>query len=66
MIVLDAYAVLALLKGEPATAPVRRLLERDPDASLTTLGVSEVLDQLVRIVGVSEEAAALDLAVLDD
>ncbi|KAA0232584.1 MAG: hypothetical protein JJLCMIEE_03345 [Acidimicrobiales bacterium] len=64
MIVLDAFAVLALLKGEPAAGPVRLLLDGDQDASLTALGVAEVLDHLVRIVGASEEDAALDLAQL--
>ena len=64
MIVLDAYAVLALLKDEPAAAPVRQLLHRDPDASVTVLGVAEVLDHLVRVAGASEEDAALDLAQL--
>lgn len=64
MIVLDAYAVLALLKGESAALPVRRLLEADGEASLTALGVAEVVDHLVRIVGANEEDAALDLAQL--
>jgi predicted nucleic acid-binding protein len=64
VIVLDAYAVLALLKGEPAAAPVRRLLERNEGASLTVLGLAEVVDHLVRIVGATEEDAALDVAQL--
>ena len=64
MIVLDAYAVLALLTGEPAAAPVRKLLVGDRDASLTVLGVAEVLDHLVRLVGASDEDAALDVAQL--
>ena len=64
MIVLDAYAVLALLKGEPAAGPVRQLLESKEESSLTVLGVAEVLDHLVRIVGASDEDAALDIAQL--
>lgn len=64
MIVLDAFAVLALLKGEPAAGPVRQLLEGDENVSLTVLSVAEVLDHLVRIVGASEEDAALDIAQL--
>lgn len=63
MTILDAYAVLAYLKGEPAAREVSRLID-DPDASLTALGVAEVLDHLVRIVGVDEENAALDVAQL--
>jgi len=62
--VLDAYAVLALLKGEPAAEPVGRLLRDDPDAALTPLGVAEVLDHLVRVEDAAEEEAALDLAQL--
>lgn len=64
MIVLDAYAVLALLKDEPAAAAVQRLLEGDDPATLTALGVTEVLDHLVRLAGADEDDAALDLAQL--
>ena len=64
MIVLDAYAVLALLKGEAAAPMVRDLLHDDPDAQLTAIGVAEVVDHLVRLVGAAEDDAALDLAQL--
>lgn len=64
MTVLDAYAVLALLKGEPAAPMVQSLLHRDPSAALTPLGVAEVLDHLVRLEGATDEDAALDLAQL--
>ena len=64
MTVLDSFAVLALLKGEPAAGVVRQLIGRG-DASLTPLGVAEVIDHLVRLVGASEDEAALDLAQLD-
>ncbi|MGH3561364.1 MAG: PIN domain-containing protein [Mycobacterium sp.] len=64
MTILDAYAVLALLKGEPAAEPVGQLLRDDPDAALTPLGVAEVLDHLVRLEKATEEEAALDLAQL--
>lgn len=64
MTVLDSYAVLAYLKDEPAAVEVRPLLDND-DASLTALGVAEVLDHLVRLVGADEEEAALDLAQLN-
>lgn len=63
MTVLDAYAVLAFLKAEPAAAPVTVLLKRG-DAALTSVGVGEVLDHLIRIVGADEEDAALDVAQL--
>lgn len=64
MIVLDAYAVLALLKGEPAAPQVRALLEGDDRPHLTALGVAEVVDHLVRLSGATEDDAVLDLAQL--
>lgn len=64
MIVLDAYAVLALLKGEPAAADVEALLVGGAEARLTVLGVAEVVDHLVRLAGVDAEEAALDVAQL--
>lgn len=63
MTVLDAYAVLAYLKGEPAAGEVGELLG-ETDSSMTALGVAEVLDHLVRIVGADEDEAALDVAQL--
>jgi PIN domain nuclease of toxin-antitoxin system len=62
--VLDAFAVLAFLKDEPAAQRVSQLLVAVPPPALTALGVAEVLDHLVRLVGVDEEAAVLDLAQL--
>ncbi|MFN0028847.1 MAG: PIN domain-containing protein [Acidimicrobiales bacterium] len=64
MTVLDAFAVLALLKDEPAAERVEQLLHDDPACALTALGVAEVIDHLVRLVGIEEEDAVLDLAQL--
>lgn len=64
MIVLDAYAVIAALLGEPAAPEVAELLQRDERAVLTPLGVAEVLDRLVQISGVDPDEAVLDLAEL--
>jgi predicted nucleic acid-binding protein len=61
--VLDAYAVIAYLRAEPAATVVKPLLKR-PGAALTTVGVAEVLDHLIRIAGVDEEDATLDVAQL--
>ena len=61
MVVLDSFAVIALLTGEPAATEVRDLLG---DAQLTSTGVAEVIDRLVRVHGQSEEEVALDLAEL--
>ena len=63
MTVLDAYAVVAYLRAEPAAGEVRTLLDSG-DARLTAVGVAEVLDHLVRVVGADEEEAMLDLAQL--
>ena len=64
MTVLDAFAVLALLKDEPAAGQVEQLLRSDLSCTLTALGVAEVLDHLVRQMGVDEDEAVLDLAQL--
>jgi predicted nucleic acid-binding protein len=61
--VLDAYAVIALLRAEPAAAVVQAALERG-DAALTAVGVGEVLDHLIRLAGADEEEATLDVAQL--
>jgi predicted nucleic acid-binding protein len=61
--VLDAYAVIAFFRAEPAAGAVRPLLKR-PGITLTTVGVAVVLDHLIRIVGVDEENATLDVAQL--
>lgn len=64
MILLDSYAVIALLTEEPAADPVAELLQQPGSAALTVLGVAEVLDQLTRGAGVGEFEAVLDLAQL--
>lgn len=61
MIVLDAYAVIAVLEVEYAAPQVRALIEGDEDTALTVLGAAEVVDYLVRQVGRDEAEAALDL-----
>ena len=63
MTILDAFAVIALLKGEPAAAQVQLLIQAD-GCALTSLGVAEVIDHLVRVVKTSEEDAVLDVAQL--
>jgi PIN domain nuclease of toxin-antitoxin system len=64
VIVLDAYAVLALLKGEVAADEVRQLLTSGDAAALTALGVAEVVDHLIRLAGADEDDAVLDVAQL--
>lgn len=64
MILLDAYAVLAFLKAEPAGPQVRLLLDGPDQVRLTVVGVAEVLDHLIHLAGVDEETATLDLEQL--
>lgn len=63
MTVLDAYAVIAYLRGEPAAEPVHPLLE-DGIGVLTAVGLAEVLDHLVRLAKADEDDAVLDVAQL--
>jgi PIN domain nuclease of toxin-antitoxin system len=65
VIVLDAFAVLAFLKGEPASEEVAQLLMGEESSSLTAVGLAEVMDHLVRLAGADEDEAALDVAQLD-
>ena len=62
--ILDAYAVVAFLRNEPAAEEVQAVLAGNRGASLTVVGVAEVLDRLIRLGGTDEEEAALDLAQL--
>jgi PIN domain nuclease of toxin-antitoxin system len=60
---LDAYAVVAFLRGEAAADEVGGLL-RQGEVRLTSVGLAEVIDQLVRGAGVDVEDVTLDLAEL--
>ncbi len=63
MSVLDAYAILAYLRDEPAADAVARLLTTG-DAEFTAVGLGEVFDQLLRRYHADEEEIGLDLAEL--
>lgn len=65
VIILDASAVLAWLMAEPAAPQVRRLIRGSEEATLTLLGVAEVLDRLVRRAGLSERNAMRNLERLE-
>jgi PIN domain nuclease of toxin-antitoxin system len=49
-VVLDAYALIAFLRGEEAGAEVIGLL-REPPASISAANLAEVVDRLVRTDG---------------
>lgn len=62
MTILDAYAVVAYLRGEPCSAEVAELL-RAP-CQLTAVNAAEVCDQMIRVFGSDPDAMAADLALL--
>lgn len=64
MIVLDAYPVIGLLRGEPVADEVKALLESGTPAWLTPLGVAEVVDRRVRLDAVDPEAVFVNLVKL--
>jgi PIN domain nuclease of toxin-antitoxin system len=62
--VLDAYAALAYLRGEPCADDVARLL-RGPSV-LTAANAAEVLDQLVRVYHSDADDGHADIALLSN
>ena len=62
MTVLDAYVVIAYLRGEPSAGEVAGLLH-GPTA-LTSVNAAEVCDQMVRVFGADPDAVEADLALL--
>jgi len=60
--VLDAYAVIAYLRGEACADEVAGLL-REPTV-LTAINAAEVIDQLVRVFGRDPDDVHADLALL--
>lgn len=62
MSVLDAYAVIAYLRGETCADEVAKLL-REPTV-LTAVNAAEVVDQLVRVFGSDPDDVHADLALL--
>jgi PIN domain nuclease of toxin-antitoxin system len=60
--VLDAYAVIAYLRGEPSAAEVAQLMHGP--SLLTSVNAAEVCDQMVRVFGADPDAVEADLALL--
>lgn len=63
MTVLDAFAVLAFLRDEPAAGAVADLLRRP--TTLSAVNATEVVDQLVRVFGRDPDDVQADLALLE-
>jgi PIN domain nuclease of toxin-antitoxin system len=62
MTVLDAYALVAYLRDEPAAEDVTKIL-RGPTV-LSPVNAAEVVDQLVRVFGRDADDVHADLAIL--
>lgn len=62
MTVLDAYAVVAYMRGEGPADEVACLLEHD--AVLTAVNAIEVVDQMVRVFGRDADDVEARLAIL--
>lgn len=62
-LLLDAFAAIALLRGEPAAEELRPRLEAS-DAALHPVNLAEVLDQLVRLDGRDGDDVEADIALL--
>lgn len=64
MTVLDAYAVLAFLRGERCADQVAGLLRES--TLVTAVNAAEVLDQLVRVYSRDPDDVHADLSLLSD
>jgi PIN domain nuclease of toxin-antitoxin system len=53
-VLLDAFALIALLAGEPAADRVEALLRSD-EAAITAVNLAEALDVLQRVQGIASE-----------
>jgi PIN domain nuclease of toxin-antitoxin system len=62
VIVLDAYAVLAFLRAEPAADEVAAMLRQQ--CAISAANLAETFDQLVRVYGRPPDDVFADLALL--
>lgn len=64
-VVLDAYATIAVIAGEPAAPVVERELRLpEADVCMSAVNLAEVIDQLVRVAGVEQETVDRSLQLL--
>jgi predicted nucleic acid-binding protein len=63
VILLDAFALLAYLRDEPAADQVQRMLW-DGETAMTSVQLAEVLDRLVRIDGQDADDAEVTISAL--
>jgi PIN domain nuclease of toxin-antitoxin system len=62
-VLLDAYAAIAVLKGEPAAHEVRSVLEKG-EAVIHPLNLGEVIDRMARLAGADPDEVEADMALL--
>ncbi len=62
-VLLDAYAAIAVLKGEPAAEEMRQVLA-EGEAVIHPLNLGEVIDRMARLVGVDPDDIEADMALL--
>jgi len=60
---LDAYAIIGFLAGEPVADDVDLLIRRS-ESRMTTLGVAEVIDRMARLYDADPDDVAVDIATL--
>jgi PIN domain nuclease of toxin-antitoxin system len=63
IVLLDAYAVIAILRGEPAAEEVASVLENGL-ALIHPLNLAEVIDRMVRLARADPDEVEGDVAVL--
>jgi PIN domain nuclease of toxin-antitoxin system len=66
MTVLDAFALIAFLNGEPAAGMVEKELRRTggDEPVMSALNLAEVIDQLTRVAHFSEDAVASSIEMV--
>ncbi len=64
MITLDASALVALLREEPAAAEVESMLLSGEQCLITAINLAEVLDRIGRAVGIDVPQVQADVAEL--
>jgi predicted nucleic acid-binding protein len=62
-VLLDTYAAIAVLKGEPAAKEVRPILEQG-DAVIHPLNLGEVIDRMARSIDADPDDVEADIALL--
>ncbi|MGH9209817.1 MAG: PIN domain-containing protein [Acidimicrobiales bacterium] len=60
---LDAYAIIAFLRGEPAAGDVRRILEHE-EVWTTAVNAGEVIDRMARLFEVDDDDVEASLEML--